>query len=114
MSLLGVLGISTAFAAPAAGQGPEGGFFMPLLFMVLIVVVFYFLLIRPQTKRAKAQREMIDQVAIGDEVVTAGGIVGKIAKLRDDFVVLQISETVEITLQKTSIANVLPKGSFNP
>lgn len=114
MSIASLLGINTAMAAPAAA-GHSGGssMFTTFLFMIVILVAFYFLLIRPQQKRAKEQRDMLNRVALGDEVVTIGGIVGKVSKLRDDFIVLQIADQVEITLQKSSVANVLPKGTFN-
>ena len=79
----------------------------------LFIVIFYFLLVRPQQKRAKEQKSLMDSVAIGDEVVTAGGIVARITKLREGFVVLAIAEGVEMTLQKSSISAVLPKGTLD-
>jgi preprotein translocase subunit YajC len=78
---------------------------------VLLLVVFYFLLIRPQNKRAKEQREMLSKVAAGDEVATSGGILGKVVEAGDQFVTLEIAPGVNIKLQKFQIAQVLPKGT---
>ena len=83
--------------------------FLPL---VLIFVVFYFLLIRPQSKRAKEQKNMVENLAKGDEVITNGGLVGKINKVGDNFLVLQVADGVEVKIQKQSIATLLPKGSM--
>jgi preprotein translocase subunit YajC len=117
MSILSFLGLSDAHAATthaAAGTASHGGFsWTTLLLPVLLIVVFYFLLIRPQSKRQKEQRSMIDKMMVGDEVMTAGGIVGKIVKLRDNYIVVKIAKEVEITIQKSSIATVLPKGTLD-
>ncbi len=110
MSILGFLGIEDAYAA-AAGSAQHGSVWQMLLLPALLILVFYFLLIRPQSKRAKEQRSMLDKITIGDEVVTAGGLLGKIVKLRDNYVVLQLAKGVEITLQKSSVASLLPKGT---
>lgn len=113
MSFLSVLGISDAYgaAAPAAAQPPHGSVWQMLLLPVLLIVVFYFLLIRPQSKRAKEQRTMLDKIGVGDEVMTAGGLLGKVVRLRDNYVIVKIAREVEVTLQKSSIATVLPKGT---
>ncbi len=113
---LNLLGISDAVAASgtAAAHTPGESLLSALPMLIIFVAVFYFLLIRPQQKRAKEQRSLLDGLSIGDEVVTAGGIVGKIAKLRDDFIILSITKEVEITVQKNSISTVLPKGSVEP
>lgn len=115
MSLLNLLGITTAQAATAAAPHAEGagGLLTFLPMMILLIAVFYFLLIRPQTKRAKEQRQLLENLSVGDEVITAGGIVGRLAKLRDNFVVLNVSNNLEIILQKTSIASILPKGTID-
>lgn len=115
MSLLSILGITTAQAATAAAPHAEraGGLLTFLPMMILLIAVFYFLLIRPQTKRAKEQRQLLENLSVGDEVITAGGIVGRLSKLRDNFVVLNISNNLEIIIQKTSIASVLPKGTID-
>lgn len=115
MSLLNLLGIGTAYAdttAAAAGhaqQSPWSMFLLPLL----IIVFFYFILIRPQSKRAKEHKNLLSKVGIGDEVLTAGGMVGRVTKLKDNFLVLSIAKGVEITMQKSSVASVLPKGTMD-
>lgn len=114
MSLLSLIGVSSAYAAETAAAPQLHGFTISsLLFPLLIVVVFYFLLIRPQTRRAKEQKNLLTKIAVGDEVMTAGGIVGTVTKLRDNFIVLMVAKDVQITLQKSSIASVLPKGTID-
>lgn len=112
MTLLNLLGISDALAntPTTAAQTPSMGAFLP--WMVLIAGLFYFMIFRPQSKQAKQQRQMLDDIQVGDEVLTAGGIVGKIEKMKDEFIVLRIADAVELTLKKSSIAKVLPKGTF--
>lgn len=83
-----------------------------LLPMVLIFVLFYFLLIRPQQKRAKAHRQMIANLKTGDEIVTAGGFVGSISDLDEQFAKVKIAENTEVKVQRASIAQLLPKGSI--
>jgi len=101
--------ISPAYAQ-SAQQGPNALLqFAPLLFLL---VLFYFMLIRPQMKRAKEQRAMIGGLAKGDEVVTNGGIAGRIDELGDSFVTLEIAANVKIKLQKSAITLVLPKGTL--
>ena len=85
---------------------------MAFLPMIAIFVVFYFLLIRPQQKRAKEQKAMLGALQKGDEVVTAGGIVGKIGKLTDQYAALEVAPNVEITVQRQSVAQLLPKGTI--
>jgi preprotein translocase subunit YajC len=102
--------ISPAYAQ-AAGSS-SGSDIMAFLPMVAIVVVFYFLLIRPQQKRAKETKAMIEALQKGDEVVTAGGVVGKIAKLADAYANVEIAPNVEITVQRSAISLVLPKGTI--
>lgn len=119
MSLLSLLGISTAYAAAATEAGraatqPSHGSFLSMIWLpLLIILVFYFLLIRPQSKRAKEHKKLLQNLTVGDEVVSTGGIVAKVVKLKDTFVVLEITKGVEITLQKSSIAQVLPKGTVD-
>jgi preprotein translocase subunit YajC len=104
--------IGTAHAQSLAGLGGSGGSeFLSLLPMIGIFVVFYFLLIRPQQKRAKEQKAMMQALQKGDEVVTAGGIVGKVTKLDDNYVTLQVGGT-EISFQRNSVTALLPKGSL--
>ena len=101
----------TAAYAADAGAAPGPGY-MDLLLLVGFVGIFYFLLWRPQSKRRKEQQTLIAGLAKGDEVVTVGGIVGRIAKVEDDFVKLQISNDVELRVQKSAIGATLPKGTL--
>ena len=98
-----------AQAGPAAQQGNP---LMSLLPLVIIFVIFYFLLIRPQTKRAKEHRKMVEAMAVGDEIVTNGGIAGKVTKVGEQFVHVDVSNGVELTVQKHAVASVLPKGTL--
>jgi len=103
--------ISNAFAQaadPAAQQNPLISF-LPLL---VLFAVFYFMLIRPQMKRAKEQRTMISALAKGDEVLTNGGLLGRIEEIAEQFVVLEIAPNVSVKLQKQAISAVLPKGTL--
>ncbi|MBB3101912.1 preprotein translocase subunit YajC [Azomonas macrocytogenes] len=96
-------------AAPAA---PPGGDLMSLLMLGGFVVIFYLMIWRPQAKRAKEHKNLLTGLQKGDEVVTSGGIVGKVNKVADDFVVLEVSDTVELKIQKVAIAAALPKGTL--
>ncbi len=99
--------------AHAQSLGTAGGSeLLSLLPMIGIFVVFYFLLIRPQQKRAKEQKAMIEALQKGDECVTAGGIVGKVVKLDDNYVTLQVADGSEISFQRNAITALLPKGSL--
>ena len=98
--------------AQAAPAGPFGGDLMAFLPMVAIFVVFYFLLIRPQQKKAKEARAMLDALQKGDEVVSAGGVLGRITKLGDQYVTVEIAPNTEITVQRAAIAQLLPKGTI--
>jgi preprotein translocase subunit YajC len=102
--------INSAYAQAAGGAGPQS-MIGTMLLPVLLLVVFYFLLIRPQNKRAKEQREMLSKVAAGDEVATTGGILGKVIEVGDQFASLEVANGVIIKLQKFQIAQVLPKGT---
>ncbi len=102
--------ITNAYAQ--APGGFLGGDLMTFLPMIAIFVVFYFLLIRPQQKRAKETRAMLEALQKGDEVVTAGGLVGKIAKLTDQYAAVEIAPNVEISVQRSAIAQLLPKGTI--
>ncbi|HHO69183.1 MAG TPA: preprotein translocase subunit YajC [Gammaproteobacteria bacterium] len=102
--------ISDAMAAAAPqGQGDPLMSFVPL---ILIFVVFYFLLIRPQTKRAKEHKKMVEGLAKGDEVVTNGGLLGRITKVGDNFVELQVADGVTVKVQRQAIATLMPKGTL--
>jgi preprotein translocase subunit YajC len=106
--------ISSAFAqtAPAAGGGDMTSSLMSMLPLVLMFVVLYFVMIRPQMKKQKEHRAMIDALAKGDEVVTAGGMLGKVAKLGDSNLGLEIANGVEVQIQRSAVVQVLPKGSI--
>jgi preprotein translocase subunit YajC len=97
--------------ADAAPAGPAGTGF-EWIFLVGFLVIFYFMIWRPQAKRAKEQKNLLGGLQKGDEVVTTGGIVGKITKVSDDFLVLEVSDTVELKFQKGAIAATLPKGTL--
>ncbi|OGT44507.1 MAG: preprotein translocase subunit YajC [Gammaproteobacteria bacterium RIFCSPHIGHO2_12_FULL_38_11] len=112
MSLLSLLGISTAHAATTAAAPEQGGFLSVLPMLIIFIAVFYFLLIRPQSKRAKEQRQLLDSLTVGDEVLTTGGIIGRVTKLRDSYIVLVIGKDIEMTFQKGAVASILPKGTM--
>jgi preprotein translocase subunit YajC len=100
--------ISSAWAAPAEQPNP----IMSFLPLILIFVVFYFLLIRPQQKRAKEHKEMVAALAKGDEVVTNGGLLGKITEVGDNFIQLQVSDSVEVKVQRQAVSTLMPKGTM--
>lgn len=102
--------ISNAYAQASSAAAPESGL-LGMLPLVLMFVVLYFVMIRPQMKRQKEHKAMIEAVAKGDEVVTAGGVIGKISKLGDNFISLEVASGVEIQIQRSAITQVLPKGS---
>ena len=106
--------ISPAYAQ--AGGAAPGFDFISLLPLILIFVVFYFLLIRPQQKRQKEHKAMVEGLAKGDEVLTAGGIVGKITELSDQYITLQIASAgdkpIEISVQRMAVQTLLPKGTM--
>ncbi|MEQ8689461.1 MAG: preprotein translocase subunit YajC [Pseudomonadales bacterium] len=102
---------TTAYAAPTGGVGGDAGM-INLLFLGGFVLIFYFLLIRPQNKRRKEHQALVTGLAKGDEIVTAGGIVGQITKVEDDFVKVQLGDNVEVRIQKSAIGATLPKGTI--
>ena len=105
--------ISNAFAqaAPAAATGSESGL-LSMLPLVLMFVVLYFVMIRPQMKRQKEHKAMIDAIAKGDEVVTSGGMLGKISKVGDSYLSLEVAQGVELQVQRGAVVQVLPKGTI--
>ena len=103
--------ISPAYAQ-AAGAASQSDTLLTFLPMIAIFVVFYFLLIRPQQKKAKESRAMLDALQKGDEIVTAGGIVGRINKLTDQYATIEVAPNVEMTVQRGAIAQLLPKGTI--
>ncbi len=98
------------FAQAAANQG--GSSLMSLGMIGLFFVVFYFLFIRPQSKRQKEHKKMIEAIQKGDEVSTVGGFLGKVSKVTEQFVVVSVADNVEMNLQKHAISAVLPKGTL--
>ena len=107
--------ISEAFAqaAPAATSGGESPFgnLGTMLPLVLMFVVLYFVMIRPQMKRQKEHKTMIEALAKGDEVVTSGGLLGKVTKIGETFLSIEIANGVEIQAQRSAVVQVLPKGT---
>ncbi len=107
--------ISEAFAqaapAAAAAEGPMGSL-VSLLPLVLMFVVLYFVMIRPQMKRQKEHKAMIDALAKGDEVVTVGGMLGRVSKLGDQYLSVEIGTNTEVQVQRSAVVQVLPKGTI--
>ncbi|WP_295392031.1 preprotein translocase subunit YajC [uncultured Thiodictyon sp.] len=110
MSFLISDALAAAAAPAAAGPIPES--LLTLLPLLLFAVVFYFLLIRPQAKRQKEHQKLINALTKGDEVITLGGIAGRVADLGDNFVLLEIAEGVQAKVRRAAIEAVLPKGSL--
>jgi preprotein translocase subunit YajC len=112
MSVLNTAGLVIAQAAPA----PEGSTLMGMLPIILMFVILYFLMIRPQMKRQKEHRNLIAALAKGDEVVTAGGILGRVSKVQHSYITLEVADLadkpVEMVIQKTAVSAVLPKGTI--
>jgi preprotein translocase subunit YajC len=103
--------ISLAHAQTAGATDPTGGL-MQMLPLILMFVVLWFLMIRPQMKKAKEHKALLEALAKGDEVVTQGGIVGKVTKIGDSYVTIEIAANTEVVVQKPSIGLVLPKGTL--
>ena len=97
--------------AQSAG-GAAGGGIAPILMMVVFIAIFYFLLIRPQQKKAKEHQAMVTKLSTGDEVVTSGGILGKIVEVGESFVTLEIAPNVQIKVQKFQVTSLMPKGTL--
>ena len=98
--------------AQAAGQPQPGGEMFQIVFLIGLFVLFYFIAIRPQRKRQKEHQEMVSALEKGNEVITTSGILGKITRLEDNFVVLQVADNVELKFQRSYINAVLPKGTL--
>jgi preprotein translocase subunit YajC len=101
--------ISSAYAQSAPAQGGSGSF---LVMMVLFFVIFYFMLMRPQMKQAKQHKALLENLAKGDEIVTSGGLLGKISEIGDNFIVLEIAKDTEVKVQKHAITALMPKGTI--
>ena len=105
--------ISQAYAENgAAGSQAGGDPMMSMLFFIGMIVIFYFLLIRPQQKRAKEHRKMVEAIGKGDEVVTNGGILGKVIDVSEQYMTVEIADNVQVIVQRSAVANVLHKGSL--
>lgn len=106
--------ISQAFAqtAPAATGGGAESSLLSLLPLVLMFVVLYFIMIRPQMKRQKEHKAMVEALAKGDEIVTAGGLLGRVSKLGDTYVHIEAATGIELQVQRSSVVQVLPKGTI--
>ena len=102
--------INDAWAQTVPQQGGGGTSF--IIMMVIFIVIFYFILIRPQTKQAKEHKAMIEALGKGDEIVTNGGILGRINKIGDNFVAIEIAKDIEVKIQKQAVTAVLPKGTL--
>jgi preprotein translocase subunit YajC len=102
--------INSAYAQ--AGAAPSGSGVSQILMLVMFVAIFYFMLIRPQQKRAKETRAMLEKLAAGDEVVTSGGVLGKVSDIHENIVTLEIADGVRVKVQKAAVTQVLPKGTI--
>jgi len=100
-------------AMAQGGDAPQGSPMLSLLFMVGILVLFFFLFIRPQQKRVKEHKQMVSELKVGDEVVTNGGVVGKITEVDESFLTLNVAKGVELRVQKHAVSSLLPKGTFD-
>ena len=104
--------IPTAYAQ-AAGQAPAPSLVSNLLLIGGMLLLFYFILWRPQSKRAKEHQELVSSISKGDEVMTSGGLLGKVTRVNDDYIAIQVADGVELKVQKSSVAAALPKGTIN-
>jgi preprotein translocase subunit YajC len=100
--------IASAYAQDAT----QPGGLMSFLPLIIIFIIFYFLLIRPQMKRAKEHKKLVSELANGDEVVTNGGLLGRITKVSESFVTLELADNVQVKIQKHAVASVMPKGTI--
>ena len=103
--------ISTAHAAGEASQQPS--LIANLGMIAVFVAIFYFLIWRPQSKRAKEHRALVESLGVGSEIVFAGGLMGKVLKIEGDFAVIELSRGVEVKIQRASVISVLPEGTLN-
>ncbi|MGB1238091.1 MAG: preprotein translocase subunit YajC [Pseudomonadales bacterium] len=103
--------ISPAYAEGAAAAGQDAGLFN-IVFLVGFGLIFYFFMWRPQAKRAKDHKALVAGINKGDEVMTSGGIIGKVVKLNDDYVTLEVSEGTQLSFQKVHVSAALPKGTM--
>ena len=104
--------IDTASLVVAQAAAPEGNALMGMLPIILMFVILYFLMIRPQMKRQKEHRSMIEALAKGDEVATAGGIIGRVTRMSEQFLHIEIASGVEVQIQRSAVVQVLPKDTL--
>jgi preprotein translocase subunit YajC len=104
--------LQSAFAADTASTQSQGGGISLIIMTAVFILFMYFVMWRPQSRRAREHKDLINGLAKGDEVVTSGGILGRISKMTDNYIVLALTDNVEITIQKNSIVNALPKGTL--
>lgn len=109
-SILNLL-IPTASAQATGAAGGEMGL-LNILFPIILIGAFYFLLIRPQTKRAKEHKQMVDALKKGDEVVSGGGMLGRIIEVGENFVQVELADNIQIRIQKQAISSLMPKGTY--
>lgn len=101
------------FISDAMAQGEAGGAGLTgLIFPIALIAIFYFLLIRPQQKRAKEHRKLVESLSKGDEILTSGGVVGRIIEVDDSFATVEVAKGVELKVQKQAVAQVMPKGTL--
>lgn len=114
LSLVAVLGAVDVLTAPAAAEAPsmQESLLSMAPMLVGIFLLFYFMIFRPQQKRQLEHRKLMESLGAGDEIITAGGIVGRIVKMTDDFIRVALADDVEIILQRASISKILPKGTM--
>lgn len=99
--------------AMAQAPAPAGGDpLLGILFPILLIVIFYFLLIRPQTKRAKEHKQMVEALKKGDEVVTSGGLLGRIIEIGENFIELEIADGLQVKIQRNAVSSLMPKGTL--
>ena len=111
MNLLDFL-IPAAHAQAAGGAPAAPSMMSTLLFPIILIAIMYFLMIRPQMKRAKEHRNMVDKLSRGDEVITSGGIAGTVTDIGESFIAVEVANGVQLRVQRAAIANVLPKGTL--
>ena len=113
MSLINSAQAAVSSAAPATGTAPQGGGLSMIVMLVVFIALIYFLIWRPQSKRAKQHRDLVGGISVGDEVITTGGVAGKVVKVKDNFFVVTVAEGVDVLVQKSAISTALPKGTLN-
>lgn len=104
--------IATAYAATADAGGGSDSMIFQFLPLIVIFAIFYFLLIRPQSKKAKAQRDMVAAIGKGDEVVSSGGLVGRVMQAGEEYLQVEIAENTVVKIQRSAVTMVLPKGTL--